>query len=65
VRTIFFVDSGAVWYSGGDISAEFMHDFGVGFRIDAPTLGDIRIDVARAATTEDADIFIYFDIHYW
>jgi len=65
VRTVFFVDSGSVWYSGGDISPEFKYDFGIGFRVDAPALGDIRIDVARAATTDDSDVFVYVDLHYW
>jgi outer membrane protein assembly factor BamA len=64
LRTIFFVDTGSVWYGGGDISQEFSHDFGIGFRSDSPGVGDIRIDIARAATTDEADIFVYFDLYF-
>lgn len=64
LRAIFFVDSGSAWYGGGDVSGEFMHDFGIGFRSDTPGVGDIRVDIARAATSDESDIFIYFDIYF-
>ena len=64
LRAIFFVDTGSVWYGGGEVSQEFVHDFGIGFRSDAPGIGDIRIDIARAATTEESDIFVYFDLYF-
>ncbi|MBD3347722.1 MAG: BamA/TamA family outer membrane protein [Candidatus Eisenbacteria bacterium] len=64
IKTIFFLDSGSVWYSGDDAASEFRHDFGIGFKLDLPTLGEVRVDVARAATSEDSDIFVYFDVEY-
>jgi outer membrane protein assembly factor BamA len=63
-KTFFFVDTGAAWFDRGDVPKRFKSDFGVGFRFDAPTLGDARIDVARAMTSESADIFVDFQLYY-
>jgi outer membrane protein assembly factor BamA len=64
VKTIFFVDSGSAWDSGGNVSGEFKHDFGIGFQADAPNVGNLRVDIARAATSDDADIFVYLDVAF-
>ncbi len=57
LATIYFVDGGQAWYgTTGFDSEEMKYDIGIGFRLDAPGAGDIRIDVARPATTEEADI---------
>lgn len=64
VRTIFFFDTGAAWDSGGQISGDFKHDFGIGFRTDAPSLGSVGIDIARATTSDESDIYVYFDVYF-
>ncbi len=64
LRTVFFYDTGSVWDSGGDVDGSFKHDFGIGFRSDAPSIGSIGVDIARAATSADSDIFIYFDVYF-
>lgn len=63
-QMIYFYDTGSAWYTGGEISSDLMHDIGVGFRFDVPGLGDFRLDIARAATTEDADIMVDFQFYY-
>ncbi len=63
-QVIYFYDTGAAWYTGGEVSWDMKHDIGIGFRFDAPGLGDVRLDVARAATTEDAEIMIDFQVYY-
>lgn len=64
MKVIFFYDTGSAWDSGGDINGDFRHDFGIGFRTDAPSIGSIGIDVARAATSDDSDVFVYFDVYF-
>jgi len=57
LATIYFFEGGQAWYgTSGFDSEEMKYDIGIGFRLDAPGAGDIRIDVARPTTTEDADI---------
>ncbi len=64
LKTVFFYDAGSVWDSGGDVDGSFKHDFGIGFRSDAPSIGSVGLDIARAATSEDSDIFVYFDVYF-
>ncbi len=64
LEVIYFFDTGAAWDTGGNISGDFHHDFGIGFRFDAPWVGDLRLDIARAATTQDADIFVDLRLCY-
>jgi outer membrane protein assembly factor BamA len=64
LQVIYFVDSGSAWYTGGEVSSELQHDIGLGLRFDAPGVGDFRLDIARAATTEDADIMVDFQFYY-
>ncbi len=53
---VYFLDAGQAWYgTTGFDSDEVKYDVGIGFRMDAPGLGDIRIDVARGLE-EDADV---------
>ncbi len=59
LEIIYFADAGRAWFSTAPVdydSDEMNYDVGIGIRIDAPGAGNIRIDVARPATTEDADI---------
>jgi outer membrane protein assembly factor BamA len=63
-QMIYFYDTGSAWYSGGEVSNDLKHDIGIGFRFDAPGLGDIRLDIARAATTEEADLMLDFQFFY-
>ena len=39
-----------------DEDVEINYNIGIGLRLGAPGVGDVRVDVARPATTEDADI---------
>jgi outer membrane protein assembly factor BamA len=65
LRVIYFFDTGEVWYgTTGFESSKLKSDFGIGFRFDAPGVGDLRVDVARAATTEEADVMIDFQLFY-
>lgn len=55
--TVYFFEGGQTWYgTSGFDNEEMKYDIGIGFLLDAPGAGDIRIDVARPTTTEDADI---------
>lgn len=64
LQVIYFFDTGSVWYSGGDVSGEVLGDLGVGLRFEIPGLGDVRLDLARAATTEDADVMVDIQVYY-
>ena len=59
LRLIYFVDSGEVWNntSGFDWD-EHRTNIGIGVRFEAPGVGDIRVDVARPTTTEEADTIV-------
>lgn len=63
-QVIGFYDTGSVWYSGGEVESDLLSDIGVGFRFDAPGLGEFRLDVARALTTEKADVMVDFQLYY-
>jgi outer membrane protein assembly factor BamA len=63
-QVIGFYDTGSAWYSGGEVASDLLSDIGVGFRFDAPGLGEFRLDIARAATTEDAAIMVDFQLYY-
>ncbi len=57
LATIYFLDGGQTWYgTSGFDNEEMKYNIGIGFRLDAPGAGDIRIDVARPTTTKEADI---------
>ncbi len=59
LELIYFADAGRAWFGTAPTeyaSDEMNYDIGIGLRLDAPGAGDVRIDVARPATTEDADI---------
>jgi outer membrane protein assembly factor BamA len=65
VKIFYFFETGQAWFgTTGFESSEIKSDFGIGFRADAPGLGDLRIDVARAATTREADIMVNFQLFY-
>jgi len=68
LTTIFFADGGEVSYNAdspdSDDSNGFVWDVGIGFRFDAPGIGDIRLDFARAVTDEERDIQIDFELYY-
>jgi outer membrane protein assembly factor BamA len=59
LELIYFVDSGEVWYgtSGFDWD-DLKKSMGIGVRFEAPGVGDVRVDVARPMTTEDADTIV-------
>jgi len=59
LELIYFVDSGEVWYgtSGFDWN-ELKSSMGIGVRFEAPGVGDVRINVARPTTTEEADTIV-------
>jgi outer membrane protein assembly factor BamA len=67
-RTILFADGGEVSYAAdspdSDDSDGFVWDVGIGFRFDAPGIGDIRLDLARAVTDEERDIQFDFELYY-
>jgi outer membrane protein assembly factor BamA len=59
LEIIYFADAGRAWFGTAPVeysSDEMNYDVGIGVRLDAPGAGDMRIDVARPTTTEDADI---------
>ncbi len=57
LATIYFLEGGETWFgTSGFDSEEMKYDIGIGFQLDAPGAGNIRIDVARPTTTEEADI---------
>jgi len=65
LEMIYFVDSGQAWYgTSGFDSKETRHDIGIGFRLDAPAAGDLRVDIARPATTQEADIVVQVRLAY-
>jgi outer membrane protein assembly factor BamA len=68
LQTILFVDGGEVAYATdspeSNDSDGFVWDVGIGFRFDAPGLGDVRIDVARAVTDEERDVQVDFEVYY-
>jgi outer membrane translocation and assembly module TamA len=59
VELIYFVDSGEVWYgtSGFDWD-ELKSNMGIGVRFEAPGVGDVRVNVARPMTTQEADTVV-------
>jgi len=65
LHTIYFVDTGQVWTgTSGFESDDLKTDVGIGIRFEAPTVGALRIDVARPATTESADTVITVRLAY-
>ena len=65
LEMIYFLESGQVSYRTStpesDDSGGAKHDAGIGFRVDAPWAGWIRLDVARALE-EEADIKTYLSL---
>jgi hypothetical protein len=62
---IYFLESGQVSYDtstpeSGD-SDGFKHDAGIGFQIEAPWCGWLRLDVA-SAIAEETDIRVYLSL---
>lgn len=65
LEMIYFIDSGQAWYgTTGFDSEEMRHDVGLGLRLDAPAAGDLRIDIARPATTQEADVVVQVRLSY-
>jgi len=63
LEIIYFADAGRAWFGTAPVdydSDEMNYDIGIGVRLDATGAGNIRMDVARPATTEDADIKVIF-----
>lgn len=59
VEIIYFVDSGEVWYgTSGFEWDDLKSSMGIGVRFEAPGVGDVRINVARPMTTEEADTVV-------
>ncbi|MCK4512752.1 BamA/TamA family outer membrane protein [bacterium] len=59
LELIYFADAGRAWFGTAPTtydSDEMNYNIGIGLRLGAPGVGDVRVDVARPATTEDADI---------
>lgn len=56
LELVYFIDSGEVWYNttGFDWN-DLSSDMGIGIRFEAPGVGDVRVDVARPMTMEEAD----------
>jgi outer membrane protein assembly factor BamA len=64
LHVIYFVDSGAVWYEDVEVPGDLRSAAGIGLRFDIPGVGEIRLDLARAATTEEADIMVDLQFYY-
>jgi outer membrane protein assembly factor BamA len=62
LEMIYFIESGKVGYGSTTLTSDdsdgFKHDVGVGFQVDAPWDGWMRLDVARAME-EESDIQVY------
>lgn len=51
-----FIDSGGVWRDAGDFDpSDMKHGAGIGFGVDVPRLGPIRIDYGFALNPDDGD----------
>lgn len=62
---VYFVDTGQTWNAtSGFDSSDLKTDVGIGIEFEAPTIGALRVDVARPARTESADTVITVRLVY-
>ena len=56
---IYFMDTGETWLgtTGFDWD-DLKSDMGIGIRFEAPGVGDVRLDIARPMTTQEADTIV-------